>query len=100
MKVTAEGHGTEARIPGLKSAIRNRDPVVSLWLVFAGCGGIIAAMRIPQRPVRYAAGLALLCLALAAAAQTPPPAEQVLAGARTQAASQHKSIFLIFHASW
>lgn len=34
------------------------------------------------------------------AAETPPPASAVTESARTAAAAQHKSIFLIFHASW
>jgi len=38
--------------------------------------------------------------ATAALAQTPPSAEQVLAGARVKAAADHQAIFLHFGASW
>ncbi|HWC96224.1 MAG TPA: hypothetical protein VG456_05735 [Candidatus Sulfopaludibacter sp.] len=41
-----------------------------------------------------------LVLAMAVAAQTAPPASQVMETAGASAAQQHKSIFLIFHASW
>ena len=34
------------------------------------------------------------------AAQTPPPADQVIAKAKTEAARQHADIFLTFSASW
>lgn len=46
--------------------------------------------------------LTLGCLAglLLLAAETPPPASAVLESAGAAAAAQHKSIFLIFHASW
>ncbi len=42
----------------------------------------------------------LLVTASGLAAQDPPPAERVLAGAKAQAAQQHKNVFLIFRASW
>jgi len=42
----------------------------------------------------------LLVAASSLAAQDPPSAERVLAGARAQAAQQHKNVFLIFTASW
>jgi hypothetical protein len=48
-------------------------------------------------------GIAVLTLALAAnliAADTAPPASAIMETARAAAASQHKAIFLIFHASW
>ena len=38
--------------------------------------------------------------AIGALAQTPPSAEQVLAGARVKATAEHKAIFLHFGASW
>ena len=44
--------------------------------------------------------LAVANLLLAAATQSAPPASEVMAAAKAQAASQQKSIFLIFHASW
>ena len=44
--------------------------------------------------VVFLAGLMLL------ADETPPPASELMDAARTAAAAQHKSIFLIFHASW
>lgn len=50
---------------------------------------------------------ALFCLTIgcsagltALAAEATPPASDVMETARTAAAAQHKSIFLIFHASW
>jgi len=64
---------------------------------------IIARMPISNRALRYTVLAAVLCcLVVGAVAQAPAPpsAEQVLAAARTQAASQHKAIFLIFYASW
>ncbi|MGB9455137.1 MAG: thioredoxin family protein [Bryobacteraceae bacterium] len=44
--------------------------------------------------IGFLAGLTLL------ATETAPPASVVMESARTAAAAQHKSIFLIFHASW
>ena len=43
--------------------------------------------------------IAVLFLA-GAAAQSPPPASEVMAEAKAQATAQHKQIFLMFHASW
>ncbi|HET7840069.1 MAG TPA: thioredoxin family protein [Terriglobia bacterium] len=44
---------------------------------------------------------AIVLLACVAAFSVPPPtADQIMADARAQAASQNKSILLIFHASW
>lgn len=39
-------------------------------------------------------------LVLAAGESTPPSAREVLATAQAEAASQHKNIFLMFHATW
>ena len=55
-----------------------------------------AVVTIPRR----ALVLALLIGIFALAAQTPPPAAQVLDEAKAQAAAGQKNIFLIFHASW
>jgi len=44
--------------------------------------------------------LILLMHPLGLAAQKPPKADQVVADAKAKAAEQHKSIFLIFGASW
>jgi len=41
-----------------------------------------------------------LVAALVLAAQTAPPAAEVMQAARTAAVAEHKNIFLIFHASW
>ena len=46
------------------------------------------------------AALGLLAGILGCTAANPPTAQQVLDGARAQAADQHKSIFLLFGASW
>jgi len=43
---------------------------------------------------------ALLTAVLVVSAQTPRPAAEVLGAAETQAASEHKAIFMIFGASW
>ena len=50
--------------------------------------------------VLQAVVLALLTGVATAAAQTPPQADDVLKAAKMKAADQHKSIFLIFGASW
>ncbi len=55
------------------------------------------------QPMRRILSLILLSLMLsisALAAQQPPSAEQVLAAAKSDAAAQHKPIFLVFGASW
>ncbi len=44
--------------------------------------------------------LALLAAAFGMAAEAPRSAAEVLASAETTAAREHKSVFLIFHASW
>jgi thioredoxin-related protein len=44
--------------------------------------------------------LTLAIASVALASSKPPNAEQILAGAESSAAEQHKSIFLIFGASW
>jgi len=44
--------------------------------------------------------LPLFLIAMGAAAQTAPTADRLLAEAKTKAASEHKSIFLRFDASW
>ena len=44
--------------------------------------------------------LALLAGAIGITAEAPRPAAEVLASAESTAAQQHKSVFLIFHASW
>jgi hypothetical protein len=44
--------------------------------------------------------IALASLAAPAAPEKPPRAEEILAAAKSQAAAQHKDIFLIFVASW
>jgi len=44
--------------------------------------------------------IGFLASAMLLAADTPPPASVVMESAQTAAAAQHKSIFLIFHASW
>ena len=44
--------------------------------------------------------LMLLASVTSSAAPRPPSADKVLAAAKSQAAEQHKSIFLIFQASW
>lgn len=44
--------------------------------------------------IGFFAGLTLL------AAEAPPPASVVMETARTAATTEHKSVFLIFHASW
>jgi hypothetical protein len=41
-----------------------------------------------------------LAAAMSLAAQTAPPASEVMQAAQKAAAEQHKDIFLIFHASW
>jgi len=43
---------------------------------------------------------ALLALALANAADAPPTADSLIAAGQSQAASGHKTVFLMFHASW
>jgi thiol-disulfide isomerase/thioredoxin len=53
-------------------------------------------MTVPCR----ALALALLVGVFTLAAQTPPPAAQVLEEAKAKAAAGQKNIFLIFHASW
>jgi len=53
-----------------------------------------------MRALPAALTLALFAGAAVAAAQTPNSAAAILASAETSAAGQHKSIFLIFHASW
>ncbi len=53
-------------------------------------------MTIPLRTL----ALALLAGILTLAAQTPPPAAQVLEEAKAKAAGEQKNVFLIFHASW
>lgn len=55
-----------------------------------------AVMTVPSR----AFALALLVGVFTLAAQTPPPAAQVLEEAKAKAATGRKNIFLIFHASW
>lgn len=55
-----------------------------------------AVVTIPSR----ALVLALLVGIFALAAQTPPPAAQVLEEAKAKAAAGQKNIFLIFRASW
>lgn len=55
---------------------------------------------IPRRVVLVALLIAGLSGLAARAAEAPPPADQVMAHAQADAASQHKGIFLIFGASW
>jgi hypothetical protein len=47
-----------------------------------------------------AAVLVLIVGALEMAGAASPTAQQVLAGAKAQAAAQHRNIFLLFEASW
>ena len=69
--------------------------------------GFLRARKRPAASGKLAArrilpGLAFV-IALSActlAAQTPLPAQQVMAKAKAEAASQHKNIFLTFSASW
>ncbi|HXN64646.1 MAG TPA: thioredoxin family protein [Candidatus Acidoferrales bacterium] len=44
--------------------------------------------------------ITLASLASSAAPEKPPKADDILAAAKSQAAAQHKNIFLIFGASW
>jgi hypothetical protein len=43
---------------------------------------------------------ALVLTVMSCRAQTPPRAEELLAKAKTQAEAEHKSIFVVFDASW
>lgn len=56
--------------------------------------------RLPRRIFLVALLIATLSGLRAAAGDAPPSADQVLAEAKAEAASQHKGIFLIFGASW
>jgi hypothetical protein len=44
--------------------------------------------------------VALAASVFETAAQTPRPAAEILSAAEATAAAQHKSVWLIFHASW
>jgi thioredoxin-related protein len=52
------------------------------------------------RTAMFRLTIGLLASLMLMAAETAPPASVVMDAARTAAAAQHKSIFLIFHASW
>jgi len=52
------------------------------------------------RAISSALPLALLATTLGLAADPPRAAGEILAEAETTAAAQHKTIFLMFHASW
>jgi hypothetical protein len=67
--------------------LRHFGEKMCLSLILYNCG------------MKRSIGLGLV-LAMAVAAQTAPPASQVMETAGASAAQQHKSIFLIFHASW
>jgi thioredoxin-related protein len=53
-----------------------------------------------MRAILLALSLALLAATIGLADSPPRPAADVLTAAETTAAAQHKSIFLMFHASW
>ena len=53
-----------------------------------------------MRKLVLAALLVLLAAVPAFTAQNPPKANEILAGAKSQATQQHKRVFLIFGASW
>jgi len=62
-----------------------------------------------RRGPRYSSGMrtgfflvtfAAVFTAAAALAQTPPSADNVLAKARARAADEHKTVFVLFDASW
>ncbi|HEY1219455.1 MAG TPA: thioredoxin family protein, partial [Bryobacteraceae bacterium] len=52
------------------------------------------------RTAMFRLTIGLLASLMLMAVETAPPASVVMDAARTAAAAQHKSIFLIFHASW
>ncbi|MGB7758595.1 MAG: thioredoxin family protein [Bryobacteraceae bacterium] len=52
------------------------------------------------RTAMFRLAIGLLASFLLLAEETPPPASVVMESARTAASAQHKSIFLVFHASW
>jgi hypothetical protein len=53
-----------------------------------------------MKPVLQLVVLTLLLLATEAMAAPVPSADQVLSKAKSQAAEEHKNIFLAFDASW
>ncbi len=61
-------------------------------------GNII--IRAMVRTAMFRLAIGLLAGPMLLAAETAPPASVVMESARTAAAARHKSIFLIFHASW
>jgi len=66
--------------------------------------GRVARPAVYNRVMLHSASLRLAAVVLASpllfAAEAPPPASAVVESAQSAAASQHKSVFLIFHASW
>jgi hypothetical protein len=60
---------------------------------------LLAPYSVMRRNLHFAI-LAVVLTAITSQAQTPPSAEELLAQARTKAAAEHKSIFVVFDASW
>lgn len=63
-------------------------------------GRVLAYNRAMMRTALFRLTIGFLAGLMLLAAETPPAASVVMDAARTAAAEQHKSIFLIFHASW
>lgn len=59
-----------------------------------------ASYNFGRRRIWQGLTMILLVSTLGLAAQKPPKAEQVLADAESKATEQHKTIFLVFGASW